>query len=183
MKIIPLHTFIRPGGEIGRHAGLKILWPLRPCGFDSRPGYKSERETERERSKSSVSSSDFSHSHSRTHTAMFDFQKLTVYTKAKSFHLVMKEFVLNGNTDSITKDQLIRASFSIPLNIAEGSGRFSKRDRRNFFVIARSSVFECVAILDILRDTDQISGDQYVHFETEADELSRMLFAMIRNLD
>ena len=28
-----------PGGGTGRHAGLKILWPLRPCGFDSRPGY------------------------------------------------------------------------------------------------------------------------------------------------
>ncbi len=29
----------RPGGGIGRHAGLKILWPLKPYGFDSRPGY------------------------------------------------------------------------------------------------------------------------------------------------
>ena len=28
-----------PDGGIGRHAGLKILWPLRPCGFDSRSGY------------------------------------------------------------------------------------------------------------------------------------------------
>jgi hypothetical protein len=30
----------RPGGGTGRHAGLKILWPLRLYGFDSRPGYK-----------------------------------------------------------------------------------------------------------------------------------------------
>ncbi len=29
----------RPGGGTGRHAGLKILWPLRLYGFDSRPGY------------------------------------------------------------------------------------------------------------------------------------------------
>ncbi len=28
-----------PGGGIGRHAGLKILWPLRPCRFDPGPGY------------------------------------------------------------------------------------------------------------------------------------------------
>lgn len=26
-------------GGIGRHAGLKILWPLRPCGFNSRLEY------------------------------------------------------------------------------------------------------------------------------------------------
>jgi hypothetical protein len=29
-----------PGGGTGRHAGLKILWPTRPYGFNSRPGYK-----------------------------------------------------------------------------------------------------------------------------------------------
>ena len=29
-----------PGGGTGRHAGLKILWPLRSCGFKSRPGYR-----------------------------------------------------------------------------------------------------------------------------------------------
>ena len=37
---------------------------------------------------------------------------------------------------------------SIALNIAEGSGRFSKPDRRNFFIISRGSVFECVAIFN-----------------------------------
>ena len=29
-----------PGGGIGRHAGLKILYPLKMCGFKSRPGYQ-----------------------------------------------------------------------------------------------------------------------------------------------
>ena len=32
-----------PGGEIGRHAGLKILCPLRTCGFKSRPGYELQK--------------------------------------------------------------------------------------------------------------------------------------------
>jgi hypothetical protein len=32
--------FICPGGGIGRHAGLKILYPLKMCGFKSRPGYQ-----------------------------------------------------------------------------------------------------------------------------------------------
>jgi len=112
---------------------------------------------------------------------MFDFQKLTVYDKAKSFHYEVKNFVLENNLDPITRDQLFRASLSVPLNIAEGSGRFSKRDRRHFFVIARSSVFECVAIFDILSDTT-VSDIQYDQFASTANELSRMLFAMIRNL-
>ena len=35
---LSLHNCL--GGETGRHAGLKILFPLRECGFDSRPRYK-----------------------------------------------------------------------------------------------------------------------------------------------
>ncbi|MBK6331410.1 MAG: four helix bundle protein [Bacteroidetes bacterium] len=38
------------------------------------------------------------------------------------------------------------------LNIAEGSGKASLNDRKNYFTIARGSVFECVAVNDILKD-------------------------------
>src|SRR6056297_2830049 len=113
---------------------------------------------------------------------MFDFEKLEVYKKAKIFNAGIHLFLKEVKLDPTTNDQLRRASFSIVLNLAEGSGRFSKSDRRNFFVIARSSIFECVAILDILRDTSAVSDEQYDLFADHADELSRMLFAMIRNL-
>ena len=58
-------------------------------------------------------------------------------------------------------DQLARASFSIVLNIAEGSGKSSNNDRKKYFTIARGSVFECVAVLDILREQEKISIDVY----------------------
>lgn len=80
------------------------------------------------------------------------------------------------------KDQLGRASFSIPLNIAEGSGKFSKADRKSFFVIARASVFECVAVLDILSDEEVISKESFQSLVEKAEELSKILFSMIRNL-
>jgi four helix bundle protein len=113
---------------------------------------------------------------------MFDFQKLEVYKKAKVFHADMKGLIEQHSLSYTEKDQLYRASFSIALNIAEGSGRFSERDRKNFFVIARSSVFECVAILDILQDGSIIDEKEYIEFEAKADELSRMLFGLIRKL-
>ncbi len=57
---------------------------------------------------------------------MFEFQNLEVYKKAKVFHLDCKSLILTNKLDSYVKDQLGRASFSIVLNIAESSGKFSK---------------------------------------------------------
>ena len=78
---------------------------------------------------------------------MFDFEKLIVYTKAKRFNKKVNDFLNSSKLDRTTNDQLRRASFSIMLNIAEGSGRYSKADKRNFYVISRGSAFECVAFL------------------------------------
>jgi len=113
---------------------------------------------------------------------MFDFQKLEVYKKAKHFHVECKKIILSRDLDKYVIDQLGRASFSIPLNIAEGSGKFSKADRRNFFIIARASVFECIAILDILSDAGKLTEEELNVLMTDADELSRILFSMIKNL-
>ena len=68
------------------------------------------------------------------------------------------------------------------LNIAEGSGRFSKADRRNFFVVSRSSIFECIAIFDVLKEEGLLSLDLFKELYMEAEELSKILFAMIKNL-
>ena len=113
---------------------------------------------------------------------MFDFQNLTVYKRAKLFHVNCKNIILENKFDRYVNDQLGRASFSVPLNIAEGSGKFSKADRRNFFTIARASVFECVAILDILKDENKISDVEFQRILKDADELSRILYSMIKNL-
>jgi four helix bundle protein len=48
------------------------------------------------------------------------------------------------------RDQWLRASQSIPLNIAEGNGKTAGADRRRYFEIARGSALECAAIQDVL---------------------------------
>jgi four helix bundle protein len=110
---------------------------------------------------------------------MFDFEKLTVYTKAKSYNLEVSNFFKQTNLDMAVKNQLRRSSLSIVLNIAEGTGRKTRPDKRNFFVIARGSVFECVAIFDILKDEGVLSIEQFQGFYMKLDALSRMLYAMI----
>jgi len=113
---------------------------------------------------------------------MFDFQNLEVYKKAKLFHVNCKNIIFKNKLDKYVVDQLGRASFRVPLNIAEGSGKFSKRDRKNYFTTSRASLFECVAVLDILNDNDNISESDLERLIKDADELSRILYAMIKNL-
>ncbi len=113
---------------------------------------------------------------------MFDFEKLTVYLKAKEFNKKVHTYLNSTKLDRTTNDQLRRASFSIMLNIAEGSGRYSKADKRNFYVISRGSTFECVAIFDYLKDIKALDENLFKSFYTDLDELSRMLFSMIQGL-
>ncbi|MGM0479184.1 MAG: hypothetical protein ACQERC_08155, partial [Bacteroidota bacterium] len=70
----------------------------------------------------------------------FDFQKLTVYKKAKLFHKDAKALISEKTLTSYEKDQLRRASFSAVLNITKLSGRCSKLYRRHFF-----EKIECVS--------------------------------------
>lgn len=113
----------------------------------------------------------------------FDFRSLEVYKKSKYFHLSCLKLIEEIKLSAYVKDQLGRASMSIVLNIAEGSGKFSKPDRRSFFVIARASIFECVAVVDLLHDQNKINDNDFEEFLKNADELSRILFTMINNLE
>jgi four helix bundle protein len=69
------------------------------------------------------------------------------------------------------------------LNIAEGTSRFSNKDRKNFFVIARGSAFECVAIQEYLHETEEITRQGFLESEQRLEEISKMLFGLIKNLD
>ena len=111
-----------------------------------------------------------------------DFEKLIVYQKAKEFNLIINEDVLTiTSLDRILKDQLRRASLSIVLNIAEGCSRFSNADRKNYFVISRGSTFESVAALDTIKP-GLIDNEILVNLKALAEEISKMLFVMIRQL-
>ena len=82
--------------------------------------------------------------------ALFDHEKLDVYREAITFCAWAGEFLDSIGAKTAAKDQLDRASTSIPLNIAEGNGKFSQRDRARFLEMARGSALECAACLDVL---------------------------------
>ncbi len=78
-------------------------------------------------------------------------EKLDVYRLAIGYvaWVYEKAATLEG-IHRAARDQWLRASQSIPLNIAEGNGKTADADRRRYFEIARGSALECAAIQDVL---------------------------------
>jgi len=113
----------------------------------------------------------------------FDFEKLDVYSKARG--LRTKLFAIISDKHKIDKailDQLRRAVVSVVLNIAEGSGKFSRADKRNFFTTARGSTYEVVAIIDILFDDGIVSEKERVDLYADLETISKMLLGLINSL-
>ena len=79
-------------------------------------------------------------------------------------------------------DQLCRAAASIPTNIAEGKGRGSVAEFRQFLVIARGSIEETRYLLVLARDLSLISTDVYANLEASYTEISKMTNALLRAL-
>ena len=80
----------------------------------------------------------------------FDHERLKVYQALLEFISWATDLLSSLNCRAAVKDQLDRASTSIPLNIAEGNGKFAIKDRCRFLDFARGSALECAACLDVL---------------------------------
>ena len=115
----------------------------------------------------------------------FLFETLEVYQRAVNFAeritVLTKTFPAQGHYHLV--DQLRRASLSISLNIAEGNGRWHVKDRKNFWWIARGSVFECVPLLELCKREKLISEEEWAELKAELEVLSKMLTALIKGTD
>lgn len=108
--------------------------------------------------------------------------KNSLYIKTEQIFLKLQPVFLNKSLDKDLKDQLRRASTSIILNIAEGSGKFAKNDKKNFYIIARGSVNECVAILRILKLQNLVDEKLYNDLYHDYLEIGKMLSGLIGSI-
>jgi four helix bundle protein len=110
---------------------------------------------------------------------MLNFQKLDVYRCSIEFAAIAVDIgntVPRGHAD--LRDQLRRAAFSVPLNIAEGTGRVTAADAARHFAIARGSAMECASVLDVIRILGVLPGEQH----QEAIELLARVVSMLSKL-
>ena len=105
----------------------------------------------------------------------FGHERLDVYRAAIDYVGWAYHFCeeLKGHRNA--KDQLLRASQAIPLNIAEGNGKATDGDRRRYFEIARGSALECGAIQDVLQVCGALGTEENARRKATLDRIVAML--------
>ena len=110
----------------------------------------------------------------------FAHEKLDVYQEAICFVAWLSPILNDTPRGGDVKDQLDRASTSIPLNIAEGNGKFTSKDRCRFFDIAHGSALECAAGLDVLVARGRLPADQIAPGKESLQRIVNMLMGLIK---
>jgi len=116
-------------------------------------------------------------------TAKFSHENLIVYQKTIAFIAWAQDLTGQGGISLTTRDQFERASNSVALNLAEGNGKKSPKDRSRFWQIAHGSALECAAVLDILVARSLRRLDQVEEGKSMLIEVVSMLVTLIDKLD
>ena len=111
----------------------------------------------------------------------FDHEKLVAYQLSIEFVAWVTDRLENIPKSLAVHDQLDRASTSIPLNIAEGNGKFTAPDRCRYFDNARGSALECAACLDVLVAKRKASGAEITSAKEMLHRIVSTLVGLIRS--
>jgi len=113
------------------------------------------------------------------------YKELECYIQARLLRVYIagltKKFPANENF--LLMAQVIDSSRSITRNIAEGYGRFTYTDTRNFFIIARGSVTETMDHLSVAFDEKYISEAELKEGEEKCELVFKLINGYISYLD
>lgn len=114
---------------------------------------------------------------------MLDFERLEAYKKAIIFtdwaYKITKGFPKSEQFATVS--QLRRAALSIPLNIAEGSGRYNKKERRHFYRMSKSSAYECIPLFEVSKLQNYIYSEIYGLARKQIIELTKIISGLINS--
>jgi four helix bundle protein len=115
---------------------------------------------------------------------MYHFEKLEIWQKAMNMVeniYAATEFFPSKEKFALT-DQLRRAAVSVPINIAEGTGRNSKKEFLQFLTITRGSLYETVTLLMIAKRLNYIGEEKHSELSTTIESINKMLSKLISSL-
>jgi len=114
---------------------------------------------------------------------IFNFENLLVYKRSLDF--IDEVYLLSKNFPKLEEyrlsNQLIRASHSIALNIAEGSAG-SNAEFIYFLRVARRSTMECIVCLSIAKRQNYISTVIQNKMRGDAAEISKMIIGLVKSI-
>jgi four helix bundle protein len=118
----------------------------------------------------------------RVDAERFSFEDLEVWQEAVEFAdrcLDVVDRINDARRHYRLLGQLETAAVSPALNIAEGKGRYSKKEFVQFLYVARGSLFEAVTLLLIFRKRRWIGENEYLELKRAAIRLGRRISTLI----
>jgi four helix bundle protein len=79
-------------------------------------------------------------------------------------------------------EQLESAYSSVAMNIAEGKGRYSKKEFIQFLYVARGSLYETLTLLELFLRLGWLSSDDHARLKDDAREIVRMLNSLVKSI-
>jgi len=113
-------------------------------------------------------------------TPAFAHERLRVYQQALTFVAWATDITESIPRKAAVRDQLERASSSVPLNIAEGNGKFTYRDRCRFLHNARTATLDCAASLDVMVAKRVLSNEDTAIGKQQLSRIHAMLVGLIQ---
>jgi len=116
---------------------------------------------------------------------MRDYTKIDVWRKSHEMVLHVYQNILSALPSHEKYDlqsQIKRAAYSVPLNIVEGAGRFTKKDFVHFLDNALGSTQELEYACFLSKDLKYITDEQYIEVNKKINEVKAMLIGFIKVL-
>ena len=115
----------------------------------------------------------------------FGFENLEVYQLAIEFANRVFSLTVGFSirVQSSLGDQFRRAAISIPNNIAEGSGKVSAKEKKQFYSYALNSTSECIPIMTIAERQRELSDKDHDYLRETCSRLHKMLIKLIKSVD